>query len=184
MIRVTFTASPARWKVLAAKSVVIGLVTFAVSLIAVGITLPLGLRGSRSDGYWIPPIATQTEVRMIVGTALLLALAAVLALAIGTMLRRSVLAIAGVIVVIFIPYMLAHVTGILPTGPEDWLLRLTPTAAFSIQQAYPAYHQVLAPYWPADGFYPLSPWAGIGVLAAWTLVALVAAGWLLRRRDV
>jgi hypothetical protein len=80
--------------------------------------------------------------------------------------------------------MLAHVTGILPTGVEDWLLRLTPTAAFSIQQAYPAYHQVLAPYWPSDGFYPLSPWAGVGVLAAWTGAALIAAGWLLRRRDV
>jgi ABC-type transport system involved in multi-copper enzyme maturation permease subunit len=183
MIRVTFTAAPSRWAVLAAKSLVIGLVTFAVSLIAVGITLPVGLRDSRSDGYWIPPIPALTEVRMIVGTALLLALMAVLALAIGTMLRRSVLAIAGVVVVIFVPYLLAHVTAILPTSAQDWLLRLTPTAAFSIQQAYPAYHQVLAPYSAADGFYPLSPWAGIGVLVAWAGVALLAAGWLLRRRD-
>jgi len=183
MVRVTFTASPSRWTVLAAKSVVIGLVTFAVSLVAVGITLPVGLHNSRTDGYWIPPIPALTEVRMIAGTALLLALMAVLALTIGTMLRRSVLAIAGVVVVIFVPYLLAHVTGILPTSAQDWLLRGAPTAAFSIQQAYPAYHQVLAPYSAADGFYPLSPWAGIGVLVAWTLVALLAAGWLLRRRD-
>jgi ABC-type transport system involved in multi-copper enzyme maturation permease subunit len=183
MIRVTLAASPSRWTVLAAKSVVIGLVTFAISLIAVGITLPVGLHNSRSDGYWIPPITALTEVRMIVGTALLLALTAVLALAIATMLRRSVLAVAGVIVVLFVPYLLAHVTGILPVSAQDWLLRVTPTAAFSIQQAYPAYHQVLAPYSPADGFYPLSPLAGIGVLVAWTVVALLAAGWLLRRRD-
>lgn len=184
MIRVTFAASPLRWRVLAAKSVVIGVVTFVIGLIAVGIILPVGLSRLRSGGNWIPPLSAMTEARMIAGTALLLAVAAVLALAIGLMLRRSVLAIAGVIVVIFIPYLLAHVPGVLPVVAQEWLLRVLPTAAFSIQQAYPAYHQVLAPYWPADGYYPLSPWAGLGVLCLWTVIALAAAAWLLRRRDV
>jgi ABC-type transport system involved in multi-copper enzyme maturation permease subunit len=183
MIRVTLAATPARWRVLAAKSVVIGLVTFVVGLVVVGVTLPLGLRQLRSGGNWIPPIQVMTEARMIVGTALLLAVAAVLALGIGTLARRSVLAIAGVIVVIFVPFMLAHVPGLLPAGAQEWLLRLTPTAAFSVQQVYPAYHQVLAPYIPADGYYPLSPWAGFAVLCAWAAVALATAGWLLRRRD-
>jgi ABC-type transport system involved in multi-copper enzyme maturation permease subunit len=183
MIRVTFAAAPSRWQVLAAKSVVIGVVTFVVGLISVGVILPVGLQRLRAQGNWIPPISPMTEGRMIVGTALLLAVSAILALAIGVMARRSVLAIAGVIVVIFIPFMLAHVPGILPVSAEDWLLRVTPTAAFSIQQAYPAYRQVAAPYWAADGYYPLSPWAGFAVLCAWAAVALAGAAWLLRRRD-
>jgi ABC-type transport system involved in multi-copper enzyme maturation permease subunit len=183
MIRVTFAAAPSRWRVLAAKSGVIFLVTFVVGLIAVGVTLPVGLHLLRSGGNPIDPISALTEARMIVGTALLLAVAAVLALAIGAMARRGMLAIVTVIVVIFIPYILVNVTDLLPQSVQDWLLRVLPVSAFSIQQPYPAYHQVLAQYTPSSGYYPLSPWAGLGVLVAWAAVALVAAGWLLRRRD-
>lgn len=183
MIRVTLAASPARWQVVAAKSVVIGLVTFVIGVVAAAVMLPVGLHKLRAGGNWIPPVSALTEARLIVGTALLLAVTAVLALAVGTLARRSVLAIAGVIVVVFVPFMLAHVPGLLPPGAQDWLLRLTPTAGFSIQQVYPAYHQVAAPYFPADGYYPLSPWTGFAVLCAWALAALAGAVFLMRRRD-
>ena len=33
------------------------------------------------------------------------------------------------------------------------------------------------------GTLPIGPWAGLGVLAAWTAVALLAGGLLLRLRD-
>jgi len=183
MIRVTLAAAPSRWKVLAAKSVVLGAATFVVGLVAVGITLPLGLHMLRTGGNPIDPIPALTEARMAVGTALLLAVAAVLALAIGTMARRSMVAIVSVIVVIFIPYILVNVASLLPGTTAEWLLRVLPIAAFSVQQPYPAYHQVAAPYAPSNGYYPLAPWAGIGVLALWAAVALVTASWLLRRRD-
>jgi hypothetical protein len=88
-----------------------------------------------------------------------------------------------VIAVIFIPYMLVTVGGLLPVSAQEWLLRVLPAAAFSLQQAYPAYHQVFAQYAPVNGYYPLSPLAGLGVLVLWTAVALGAAGWLLTRRD-
>jgi ABC-type transport system involved in multi-copper enzyme maturation permease subunit len=183
MIRVTLAATPSRWRVLAAKSVVIFLATFIVSLIAVGITLPLGLHSLRSGGNPIDPIPVLTEARMIAGTALMLGTCAVLALALATMARRGVLAIAGVIVVIFIPYVLSTASGLLPVSVQEWLMRVLPVAAFSLQQAYPAYHQVLAPYYPSAGYYPLAPWAGFGVLALWAALALAGAGWLLRGRD-
>jgi ABC-type transport system involved in multi-copper enzyme maturation permease subunit len=183
MIRVTFAAAPSRWQVLAAKSAVLGAATFVVGLIAVGITLPLGLHLLRSGGNPIDPLSALTEARMVVGTALLLALAAMLALAIGAMARRSVVAIVTVIAVIFIPYILVNVDNLLPGATQEWLLRVLPIAAFSIQQAYPAYYQVAAPYSPSNGYYPLSPWAGLGVLLLWAAIALVTAGWLLRRRD-
>jgi hypothetical protein len=34
-----------------------------------------------------------------------------------------------------------------------------------------------------DGYFAVSPWAGLAALAAYTAVALGAATWLLRRRD-
>ncbi|HUN32935.1 MAG TPA: ABC transporter permease subunit [Trebonia sp.] len=183
MIRVTLAAAPSRWKVLAAKAVVIFLATFAVGLIAVSATLPIGLHLLRIGGNPIDPISALTQARMIVGTALLLAVSAVLALAIGVMARRSALAIVAVVAVIFIPYILVTVTNLLPLSAQEWLLRVLPVAAFSVQQAYPAYHQVLAQYEPSSGYYPLPPWGGFAVLVAWAAVALVAAGWLLHRRD-
>jgi len=91
-------------------------------------------------------------------------------------------AVAGVIVVVVLPYILAT-AGVLSTGPSQWLLRVTPAAAFAIQQTVPAYPQVDAAYTPLQGFFPLSPWTGFAVLGAWTAVACAAATYLLRRRD-
>ena len=70
----------------------------------------------------------------MVGTAALLAVAAVLGLAVGTLLRRSAGAVTAVIAGIVLPYLLATVPGILPAGAEQWLLRVTPAAAFAVQQ--------------------------------------------------
>jgi ABC-type transport system involved in multi-copper enzyme maturation permease subunit len=183
MIRVTFAAAPSRWRVLAAKSVVIFLVTLVVSLIAIGISLPLGLHVLHGGGAPVDPIPASAQAAMIVGSALMLALSAVLALAIGALARRGVLAIVAVIVVIFIPFLLAQSGNLLSASAQEWLLRVLPVAAVSAQQAYPAYHQVIAAYTPMNGYYPLSPLAGLGVLVLWTAAALLAAGWLLRRRD-
>ena len=111
----------------------------------------------------------------------LLAVAAVLALAIGAVLRRSTTAVAAVIVVIVLPYLLA-VSG-LPAGAAQWLLRLTPAAAFAIQQSSPQYPQVDNLYTPANGYFPLAPWTGFAVLCAWAALALGLAVFLFRRRD-
>jgi hypothetical protein len=72
----------------------------------------------------------------------------------------------------------------MPLAVADWLLRVTPTAAFAIQQTIPQYPQVANTYYPFFGFYPLTPLAGFAVLCAWTAAALGLAGYLLRRRDV
>ena len=120
---------------------------------------------------------------MIVGTAALLALAAVIALAVGAILRRSAGAVTVVIAAIVLPYFLA-VASVLPTGAGQWLLRITPAAAFAIQQTVSQYPQVAATYRPGNGYFPLAPWAGFAVLCGYTLCALAGAIFLLRRRDV
>jgi ABC-type transport system involved in multi-copper enzyme maturation permease subunit len=183
LIRTTLTASPRRGRVLAAKAVVLGVVTFAAGLVAAAVTIPLGEHLLHANGNPIPPVTAFTWLQVVGGTAALLAVSAVLGLAVGTLLRRSAGAVTAVIAGIVLPYLLATVPGILPVGAEQWLLRVTPAAGFAVQQTLTQYPQIQTVYTPGTGYFPLVPWAGFAVLCAWTAAALVLALFLLRRRD-
>jgi ABC-type transport system involved in multi-copper enzyme maturation permease subunit len=183
LIRVTLAASPRRGRMLAAKAVVLGSAAFVVTLPAALAAPLIEEPRARSRGIFIYPVPVLTEVRVVAGTAALLAVAAVLALALGAVLRRSAATVTAVIAVIVLPYFFAVPLAVLPAGAADWLLRVTPSAAFAIQQPYPAYSQVTFAYTPGNGYYPLAPWEGFAVLCAWTALALGLATYLLRRRD-
>jgi ABC-type transport system involved in multi-copper enzyme maturation permease subunit len=183
LIRVTLAATPRRGRVLAAKAVVIGAVTFAAGLVSAAVVVTLGQRVLRGNGVYVWPVTALTEVRVIVGTAAVLAVASVLALAVGTVLRHSAAAVAAVIVVIVLPYLLTVAVPILPLGPTDWLARVTPAAGFAVQQTVIQYPQVDNIYAPSAGYYPLAPWAGFAVLCAWAVLALALANYVLSRRD-
>ena len=182
LIRTTLAASPRRGRVLAAKVLVLGSVTFAVGLVATTIAVPLGEHLLRVNGNYLYPVGVLSEVRVVAGTAALLALAAILALALGTVLRRSAGAIVAVIAAIVLPNVLV-ITAALPLAASQWLLRLTPAAGLAIQQTLTAYPQVDYAYSPARGYFPLAPWAGFAVLCAYAALALGLAVVLLRRRD-
>jgi ABC-type transport system involved in multi-copper enzyme maturation permease subunit len=182
LIRTTLAASPRRGRVLAAKAVVIGLVTFVMGLITAAIAVPVGIHLSRDQGVYMLPVSGLTAVRVVAGTAALLAVSAVLALAVGTILRRSAAAVTAVIVGVVFMYILGVIPGLLPSGAAPWLLRLTPAAGFAIQQSTPTYPQVANAYLPPD-YYPLAPWAGFAVLCAYAALAMGLAVFLLRRRD-
>jgi ABC-type transport system involved in multi-copper enzyme maturation permease subunit len=182
LIRTTLAASPRRGRVLAAKAVVIGLVTFVTGLVTAAIAVPVGVHLSRDQGLYVLPVSWLTAVRVVVGTAALLAVGAVLALAVGTILRRSAAAVTAVIVGVVFMYILGVVPGVLPSGAGAWLLRLTPAAGFAIQQSAPVYPQVANAYLPPD-YYPLAPWAGFAVLCGYAALAMGLAVFLLRRRD-
>src|SRR5262245_35716243 len=62
--------------------------------------------------------------------------------------RRSAAAVMTVIMTIVVPFFLAF-TDAVPTVIGEWLLRITPAAAFAVQQSTPQYHQVQAAYTPA-----------------------------------
>ncbi|HEU5027964.1 MAG TPA: ABC transporter permease subunit [Spirillospora sp.] len=183
LLRVTFTAAPGRGRVLAAKAIVIGSVTFVAGLAGSTAAVLLGERLLRSNGDFVLPVGTLTEIRAVAGTAALLAVAAVLALAVGTILRHGAGAVTAVVTVIVVPYFFASPLSVLPAGVADWLLRTTPAAAFAVQQTTPRYPQVSAPYTPGNGYFPLPPWAGFAVLCGYTVLALGLAAVLLRRRD-
>jgi ABC-type transport system involved in multi-copper enzyme maturation permease subunit len=181
LIRTTLAASPRRGRILAAKAIVIGAAAYLTGLAAAAVVVTGGQRILRANGVYVHPATTLTELRVVAGTAALLAVAAVLALAIGALLRRSAPAVTAAIVVIVLPYLLA--VSVLPAGAAQWLLRLTPAAAFAIQQSTPQYPQVDNLYTPANGYFPLAPWTGLAVLCAWAALALGLAVVLFRRRD-
>jgi ABC-type transport system involved in multi-copper enzyme maturation permease subunit len=190
LIHVSLTAAPRRGRLLAAKAVTIGAVGFATGLVAATLALAVGTPLLRRAGGLAWPVSLLTEARMVVGTGALLAVAAVLALAIGTIVRRSAPAVAIVIVVIVVPYLLARnplpgsqPRGSGPGGGGGWPLQITPAAALSVQQAVPQFHQLIAIYQLEAGYYPLAPWAGLAVECAWAAAALALAYFLLRRRD-
>jgi hypothetical protein len=104
-----------------------------------------------------------------------------LALALGAMLRRSAVAVTIAIAGMVVTYVLG-VAQVLPAGASEWLLRVTPAAAFAVQQSIPAYPQVNDQYTP-PAYFPLAPWAGFAVLCGYAALALGLATYLLRRRD-
>ena len=172
-LRTTFTASPRRGRVLAAKALVLGAATFAAGLVAAVtaflVAYPI-LRGNgyRPSGYPEPSPWTPLSLRAVLGTALVMAIVAVLSLGVGTLVRRTAAAVTVVIALVVLPRIIG---AFLPVGAELWINRITPLAGLSIQQT-------------RDRFdYALGPWQGLAVLCAWAAAALALAWWSLRRRD-
>jgi ABC-type transport system involved in multi-copper enzyme maturation permease subunit len=183
LIRTTLAASPRRGWVLAAKAVVVAAVSFVVGVVAATVSITVGGSLLRSNGNLVYSVSTATEVRMIVGMAGVLAVGAVMALALGTILRHAAGVIVGLIALFVLPEFLA-VAAVLPPGPGQWLLRLTPAAGFAVEQSLQVFSQVTTPYWPQYGYYPLSAWAGFLVLCVFAAAAYALANYLLARRDV
>jgi ABC-type transport system involved in multi-copper enzyme maturation permease subunit len=182
LIRTTLAATPKRGQVLAAKAIVAGGVAFLVGLVASAVAIVIGDHLETEHGVVVLPVSVLTEIRVIVGTAAMLAVAAVFAVALGAVLRRSAAAITIAVVTVVLPFLLTALN-VLPAGVGDWLLRLTPAAGLSIEQSIPNYPQVASVINPVMGYYPLSPYAGFAVICAWAAAALALAVYVLRRRD-
>jgi ABC-type transport system involved in multi-copper enzyme maturation permease subunit len=182
LIRTTLAAAPRRGAVLAAKAVVIGAVTFAAGLVAAVVSIAVGVPKEENQGQVLLTAPLLTEVRVIVGTAAMLAVAAAFAVALGAILRRSAAAITIAVVMVVMPFLLTALN-VVPAGVGGWLLRVTPAAGLAIEQSIPRYSQVTTVIAPVRGYYPLSPYAGFAVLCLWAAAALALALVMLRRRD-
>jgi hypothetical protein len=76
--------------------------------------------------------------------------------------------------------------GVLGTGSRGFtaaLYRFSPAAGFSVFGVLPRSSLVSFPYTLSNGYYPLSAWAGLGILCTYSAIALTAAALLLNRRD-
>jgi ABC-type transport system involved in multi-copper enzyme maturation permease subunit len=183
LIRTTLAAAPRRGQVLAAKAIVIAAVAFAAGLAGSAAAVLVGGDLLRGSGRYIFPVSGLTEARVIVGSAALLAVAAVFALALGVIWRNGAGPVTAAIALIVVPFFFTGPMAVLQGTAADWLLRVTPAAGFAVQQVLPAYPQVANTYTAQYGYYPLPPWAGFAVLCAWAAAALCLAAFLLRRRD-
>ncbi|MFJ6940416.1 ABC transporter permease subunit [Streptomyces sp. NPDC101132] len=182
MIRLTLAAMPGRGRMLVAKAMVLWAVTFAAGLAGTALATPLGRRLAEDNGVYVFPVPAATELRVLLGTAVLLATAAVLALSFGAVFRSSTAAVATAVVALVLPYLLMAVP-FLPAGISDQVATVTPGAAFAVQQTLVPYDQVASNYTPYYGYYPLAPWTGLAVLAGYAVTALAAAAVLLDRKD-
>jgi ABC-type transport system involved in multi-copper enzyme maturation permease subunit len=185
LIRVTLTATPQRGTVLVAKALVIGAVAFGVGAVAAAAALPIGVHVMTGGGNFLFPMNTATVVRVVAGTGLLLALAAIGAFALAAIVRRAAAAISIGIVVFVLPLLLGPgVLGpSLSGGAASWLYRASPAAGLSVFDTLPRTTLINYPFTLANGYYPLSAWTGLAVLATWSAAALTLAGYRWRRRD-
>jgi ABC-2 type transport system permease protein len=176
MIRTTLAAMPRRTTVLAAKAVLVtGLMlvtgTFAIlgSLLAGRLILP-GHGFTAAHGFAPLSLADGPVLRAAAGSVLYLALIALLSLGVATAVRDSAVAIG---LVLGLLYLFPIVAGVVSDKyVERHLQQIGPMTAGLDIQATTGLRSL-----------PLTPWQGLGVLAAWTAGALLLGGLLLRLRD-
>ena len=176
MIRTTITLTPRRPVVLAAKAVVLSCVVASAGAIAVLGSLIAGryiLPGNGFNpqhGFSPLSLADGPTLRAAAGSVIYLTLIALLSLGATTAVRDSA---TGTGIVLGLLYLFPILTKVIndPTWQRH-LQQIAPmTAGLAIQATRNLQH------------LPISPWAGLGVLAAWAAGALLLGGLLLRLRD-
>ena len=176
MIRSTLTAMPRRTTMLAAKAAVItGLVLAAGTIAVLGSLLTgrlfLASHGFTPEhGYPSLSLGDGPVLRAAAGSVLYLALIALLSLGIAVLVRDSGAAIGTVLGLLYLSPIIAAVV----RSPHwhNGIERYAPMSAGLAIQATTGLRGL-----------PISPWGGLGVLAAWAAAALLAGGLLLRLRD-
>lgn len=175
MVRVTLAAMPRRGVMLGAKAVnlaALALITavpaIAGCLIAGRLLLPAaGL--DPAHGYALVSIAYGPTLRAALGSVLYLGLIAVLGLGIGVVLRDTAVSTGTVLALLYLPPLLAQ----LVSGP--WRRHIQQIAPMTAGLAIQATRNIRS--------LPISPWAGLGVLAAWAAGMLVVGLAVLKVRD-
>jgi len=176
MMRLTLTAMPRRLLVLAAKGttltgimVISGVTAVGGCLVAGRLILPV--RGfTASHDYPLLSLAHGATLRAASGSVLYLALIALLSLGVAAAVRDSAASIGIVLGLLYLFPLLAQVVND-PTWHRH-LEQVGPMTAGLAIQATTGLQDL-----------PISPWAGLGVLAGWAGAALAVGGVLLHRRD-
>ncbi|MFG3438896.1 ABC transporter permease subunit [Nonomuraea sp. NPDC047897] len=172
MIHLTLTAMPHRAKVLAAKAIVVAGLTLAAGAVAV-LASVLATRPILLDHGFPPESLLPTGgplLRTAFGSVLYLVFIALFSLGVATAVRDSAAAVGVVLGLLYLFPAL-----ILMIADSDWqrlLWQVSPMNAGLAVQATTGLSSL-----------PLSPWAGLGVPAAWAVAALLGGGLLLRARD-
>ena len=173
VIKASLLAVPRRIPMLAAKAVVFAAMLLVLAEIVVFASFFAG--SALLHSKVVVALSDPGVTRAVAGAGLYLTVLGLFAMAIGGLIRHTAGAIASVIgIVLVLPILTsflpgswgAHVHGYLP------------------EQAGSLIYQVGSPGAAAGGpAQVLSAWQGFGVFCLWTIVLLVGAGYLLKRRD-
>jgi len=180
MIRTTLTATQGRAKVLAAKAVVLSVVTFPFALAASALAFVLSQPLLHDGGYVAPAyppvsITDPAAARAVIGTALLLTAYCLIALGLGTIIRHAGATIATALAVVFLPLVMF---GVFPHDVRERIEQFSPLAGMAVQATT---GRMLSSF--GGRGMPIGPWQGLGVAYAWALGTLAVGYLLLRRRD-
>jgi hypothetical protein len=167
LIRATFGAMPQRRLVLAAKGVVLAAAALVVGIASSFAAFFAGQAILSSKGIGVS-ITQAGAVRSVFGAGLYLSVLGLLALGVGTIIRRTAGSIATVFGLVFVlPILVAQ----LPSSWSDPISKYLPSSAG------------LAMIGGSRGASTLSPWMGFGVFCLYAAAAVVVGALCLTRRD-
>jgi ABC-2 type transport system permease protein len=168
MIRATFAAVPQRLTVLAAKATVFAGISLVVATAASVVAFYVGQAILSAKGIGVA-LSAPNALRTVVGSGLYLAVLGLLALGLGTIIRKTAGAIAALFGLIFV---LPAIASLLPSSMNA-VQKFLPSNAGQALTSGPSH----------SGPALLSPWVGFGVFCLYAIAALVIAGATLVRRD-
>lgn len=167
MIRASLLAVPKRLPMLAAKSVVFGLLILVLGIAVSFVSFFIGAAILHSKAP--VELGDPGVLRAVIGGGLYLAMLGLFALALGSIIRHTAAGITGVIGFVLV---LAPLAALLPGKLGDHIHAYLPSeAGHLVAQAHQAPNDLL------------TPWQGYGVFTIWTAGLLVVAAILLKRRD-
>ena len=168
MIRSSLMAVPRRLPVLWAKIGVFGVVTFALMTVAVFISF-FAVQAIVTQHHQQHTLGDPDALRVVLGSPLFLTVLAVMAVALGTIVRNTA---GGIALFVGIMFVLPGITAILPASVADSISPYLPVNAGSgITTAV------------FENSHHLSPWGGFVVFCGYAVVAVAAAAFTLRNRD-
>lgn len=176
MISVTLTATPQRLRVLAAKAALLLGVTLPVAVLSVVASLLVGvdllsrLGLDPAHGYLAVSLGNAATLRAAIGAVLYLCLIALLSLGVATIIKEPAGAIGALLGLLFLFPILSAIV------PDHDLAR-------HLQQVGPMSAGLLVEATQGLSGLPLTPWQGLGVLAAWAVGSIVLAALIFHRRD-
>lgn len=184
MIRSTLTAAPGRLGAYAAKAIVLGVTTLVVGAVGIALTAVVTLPILAAKGL-DPQLGSADVLLPMLGGAGYLALVAVLAFAVGAMLRNTAGGLATALgLLLVLPIVLQIMYGVTQGAWLYNVMQFLPSTAGGRVFAYQgSTQQSMADSMADQGMLTLEPWQGLLVLLAWVAVALIGGALLLRRRD-
>jgi ABC-2 type transport system permease protein len=174
-IRTSFQAVPQRAALLLGKTAVVAFLAGVVGLVAAFGAWGMGKLFVNTDAI---SLNTGAEWRLLAGEGLVFAISAVIAIAVGILIRQS----AGAIAILLLwPILVENLIGIIPKVGDD----LSKWSPFTNGSSFlnQGLDQGFTGPAPSADTYALSPWWSLLYFAGWAAALLIIALFSASRRD-